>query len=305
MTTPGSHTQIDYKNRINTVFQFIDDNLDSQLSLHNLAEIAHFSPYHFHRIFKLITGETLNTYITRRKIEKSALDVLHKNIPITEIAHTYGFSEHAAFTRTFKRFYGVSPTAFRKQNPYKFSKIRQLLRKKGQVYPDRELYICVLTNLKNWISMNANIEIKQLPEMNVAYVSSIGDQTLEKAYQTLMQWAAPQGLMCGQTKMITIYHDSFKVTEAHKVRLSACILLDKPVKTAGEIGLTNIEAGKYVVGSFEIGLDEFEKSWTGLFVWMNEKGYKKADKNPFEVYHNNFNEHPEKKARVDFCIPME
>ena len=105
--------------------------------------------------------------------------------------------------------------------------------------------------------------------------------------------------------MVTIYHDSFKVTEAHKVRMSASILLNNPVETKGEIGQTSIESGRFIVGSFEIQTKEFEKSWTGLFIWMNVNGYKKADRNPFEIYHNNFNEHPEKKAIVDFYIPIE
>jgi len=153
--------------------------------------------------------------------------------------------------------------------------------------------------------MNAKIEIKEMPKMKVAYISSIGAKNLGFAYQKLMQWATPKGLMNEQAKMITEYHDSFKVTEVDKVRMNACILLNQPIETDGEIGLTCIEGGKCIVGYFEIGINEFEKSWTGLFVWMNENGYKKADKNPFEIYHNNFNEHPKKKVMVDFCIPVE
>lgn len=136
-------------------------------------------------------------------------------------------------------------------------------------------------------------------------MSSIGIQNIESAYQSLMQWAAPKGLLNNETKMITIYHNSFKVTAPNKVRMSASILLNTTIKTEGEIGQTSIEAGKCIIGSFVIGLNEFEKSWTGLFMWMNENGYKKAEKEPFEIYHNNFNNHPEKKAIVDFCIPIE
>ena len=153
--------------------------------------------------------------------------------------------------------------------------------------------------------MNAKIEIREMPKMNLAYVSSTGAQNLQNSYQKLMQWAIPRGLMNEKPVMVTIYHDSFKVTDHNKVRMSACILLDVPVQTEGEVGLTFIEKGKYIVGSFEIGLDEFEKSWTGLFVWMNENGYKKADRDPFEIYHNNFQEHPQHKAIVDFYIPVE
>lgn len=153
--------------------------------------------------------------------------------------------------------------------------------------------------------MHANIEIKEVPKMDLAYVSSMGPQNLETTYQKLIQWATPKGIITEKTKMVTIYHHSFKVTEANKVRISACILLNKPVQTEGEIGLTSIQKGRFIVGRFEIVRNAFEKSWTGLFVWMNENGYKKADRNPFEIYHNDFHEHPERKALVDFYIPIE
>ena len=295
----------DYQIRINRVFQYIDENLDADLSLNTLADIAFFSPFHFHRIFKFVTGETLNEYVTRHKIEKAASDLMHKDMNMTEIAFKYGFSENAAFTRAFKKYYKLSPTEFKKENTQRFSKIRQLKSKNGQAYPDTEQYICIINNLKKWIKMNANIEIKEIQKMDFAYVSCIGSQNLGAAFQKLIRWATPQGLMHEKTKMATIYYDSFKVTEAAKVRMSACLLFDKPIKTEGEIGLTTVEKGKFIVGHFEIGVEDFEKSWTGLFLWMNENGYKKADRNPFEIYHNNFNEHPEKIAIVDFYIPIE
>jgi len=299
------NSQTDYNVRINKVFSYIDEHLDADLSLNIVSEVAFFSPFHFHRVFKFITGETLNEYVTRRRIEKSAIGLIHKNLGISEISMTNGFNSNSSFTRAFKKYYGVSPTAFKKQNPNKFSKIRQLKSKNGQEYPDFEKYICIINNIKKWITMNAKIEIKDQPKMNLAYVSCIGPENHGVAYQKLMQWATPQSLINTQTKMVTIYHDSYKVTESSKVRASACILLNKPVTVGGEIELTTIEAQKCIVGSFEITLNEFEKSWTGLFVWMDENGYKKADKNPFEMYHNNFNEHPERKAIVDLCIPIQ
>lgn len=304
MITTNRDVQADYKKRINRAFEFVDKNLESDLSLNKVSQVAFFSPFHFHRVFKFITGETLNEYIIRRRIEKSALDLLHKNISTTEIAHKFGYSDNSSFSRAFKKYFGINPIEFKKQNPNRHSKIRQLQSKNGQDYPDKGKYICIIDNLKKWITMNAKIEIKEMPKMNLAYVSSIGPKNLESAYAKLIQWATPHGLMNHQTKMVTIYHDSFKVTEANKVRMSAAILLNKHIETNGEVGMTSIEAGKFIVGSFEIGLNEFEKSWTGLFLWMNENGYKKADSNPFEIYHNNFNEHPEKKVIVDFCIPI-
>ncbi|MFN3405959.1 MAG: GyrI-like domain-containing protein [Cytophagaceae bacterium] len=295
---------MEYHSRINKVFQYIEENPDAELSLDKISEIACYSPFHFHRVFKFITGETLNEYITRQRIEKAALVLLHNNISISELSHQYGFTDNSSFTKAFKKFYGVSPKEFKIQNPNRFTKIRQINSKNGQEYPEVEDYFSIINNLNIWNKMNAKIEVKEMPEMNLAYVSCIGAHNLANAFGKIMQWAGPNGLMNENTRMVTIYHDSFKVTQADKVRMSACIVLNKPASTAGEIGVTSIKKGKFIVGNYVIGLDEFEKSWAGLFLWMNENGYKKAEGNPFEIYYNNFNEHPEKKAIVDFCIPI-
>ncbi|MCM5662377.1 AraC family transcriptional regulator [Galbibacter mesophilus] len=296
--------QGDYHQRINNVFAFIDENLEGDLSLKNISEVAFFSPFHFHRVFKFITNETLNDYVKRRRLEKSALDLLHKNGNLSEIAHRYGFSDNSSYSKAFKKYFEVSPTVFKEKYPHRLSKIHKWNSKIGQAYPDYDQYIRIIENLKKWIKMNAKIDIVETQKMEVAYVTSLGVQNLESAYGKIMKWAGDRGLMNQHTKMITIYHDSFKVTAPEKVRMSASILLNEPVTTNGEIGLATIEAGKHIVGSFEIGLHEFEKSWTGLFLWMNENGYQKRDSEPFEIYHNNFNEHPEKKAVVDFYIPV-
>ncbi|MDC8005496.1 AraC family transcriptional regulator [Aureisphaera galaxeae] len=299
-----SPTKTDYVKRVNKVFQYIDDHLKAPLSLEEISEVGHFSPFHFHRVFKTITGEALNAYIVRRRVEKAASLLMHKlDFRIGEIAWEVGFASNTSFARAFKKEYGLSPSEFRKSNAQKIGKIIQKDSKNGQVFPKFENYICSLTELKHWIVMNGTIEIKEMPKMQLAYVTSIGVQNITSAYGRLMQWAEPLGLL-KDAQMITVYHDSFKVTAPNKVRMSAGLILNENVQAEGEVGITTVKAGKCIVGRFEIGLCEFEKSWSGLFVWMNENGYEKADRNPFEIYHNNFEEHPEKKCIVDFCIPV-
>ena len=296
----------EYIKRINTVFEYIDDNLDSELSLETIAKIAFYSPYHFHRIFKIITNETLNNYITRRRIEKSAALLLHKKeITISDLVTQFGFTSISTFTRAFKNYYGESPTSFRKSNSQKFSKISQIDSKNSQIETNYDTYICNIINLKKWTIMNANIEIKELSKLDLAYVTHIGVERLENAFNTILKWATPKNLLDDNSKIIRIFHDSFKITTPDKIRMSIGITLNQPIEVEGEIGLTQIEKGKYIVGRYEIEPNDFEKAWTGLFIWMNENGYKKADTNPFEIYHNNFINHPDKKCIVDLCIPLE
>jgi len=306
MTEIDKQIQADYKNRINRVFEFIDQNLESDLSLKRISEIAFFSTFHFHRVFKFVTGETLNGYVTRRRIEKSASDLLHKNITATEIAHKYGFSDNSSYSRAFKKYFGVSPTEFKKQNPNRHSKIRQLESKNGQEYPDYEKYICIINNLKKWTKMNAKIEIKETPELTLAGVTHIGVNGIENAFEKLTKWAIPKGLLKKpEAKMGRIFYDSFKVTAPNKVRMSVFLRTNEPFETEGEINKLTVKRGKCIVGRFEITPNEFEKSWTSLFIWMNENGYKKSSENPFEIYHNDYREHPENKFIVDLNIPIE
>ncbi len=297
----------EYSKRINAVFEYIDANLDNELTLETVSKIAFYSPFHFHRVFKMITNETLNNYITRKRIEKAATFLLHrKEITISDLVTQFGFTNNSTFTRAFKNYYKQSPSAFRKSNPNRFSKISQIDSKNSQQKENYDTYICNLINLKKWFTMEAKIEIKDIPEQDLAYVTHIGVEGIEKAFAKILKWATPRNILDNPNSKITrLFHDSFKITAPEKVRMSIGVILNQPIKVDGEIGLTQIEKGKHIVGHYEIEPIEFEKAWTGLFIWMNENGYKKADKNLFEIYHNNFNDHPEKKCIVDFYIPVE
>lgn len=298
--------QIEYIARIDQVLRFIDENLDSELSLEALAQVAHYSTFHFHRIFKQIAGENLNTYILRKRIEKMASVLMYQPIvSVTELSLQYGFNSNSSFTRAFKKYYGVSPTEFRRQQPSRFSKIRQIESKNRQVDQVFEEYICNINELKNWIKMNAKIEIRELAPIKLASITSIGVQGISNAYQELLKWAVPKKLLAKEkTKVITIYHDSFKLTAPEKVRMSACISVGEEEKAEGKVHLITLKPGKCIVAYFEISPSDFEKSWSSLFVWMNEQGYQKAEGNPFEIYHNDFREDPNQIAKVEFCIPV-
>jgi len=296
----------EYIKRINKVLKYIDDNLNKDLSLEKLSAIAYYSPFHLHRLFKAYTNETLNSFINRKRIEKTASLLIHeKDITITELALNYGFNSNSSFSRAFKKSYGVSPSEFKRLSTANYSKIGKVESKNGQVRPTFEAYICNINQHKNWIKMHAKVETKEIAKLDLAFLTQIGVSGLHNAFEKLIKWARPKGLFDNPgAKMARIYHDNFKITEPEKVRMSACVVLNEPIEVSGEIGLTVIEKGKCIVGHFEIEPKDFEKSWNALFVWMNESGHKKADRNPFEIFHNNFSEHPENKAIVDFYLPI-
>jgi AraC family transcriptional regulator len=297
----------EYKKRIVKTIQFIDNNLDTELSLEKVSEIGAYSQFHFHRIFRLITSETVQNYIIRKRIEKSAFYLaLRKNISISDIYLQFGFSNHSSFNKTFKKYYGKSPSEFRKSAPENFHKIQSKQSKNEQINTVFDQYICNIENLLNWTNMNLKIKVTELSEMHLAAVMSLGIANVESSFDTLVDWAKTKNLFPKENlKMLSVYHDSFKVTPPDKVRIHACMLLDEPLKQQkGEIFPEIIEAGKFIIGSGEVTLNDFEKCWVSLFLWMKENNYSVRKAFPFEIYHTNFKEHPEGKMVVDFCIPI-
>ncbi len=85
------------------------------LTLKQASELAGVHPVHVSRSFRRKLGCTFREYLTLIRLRRAA-DLLKRSLTgITEIAHACGFSDHAHFTRTFKRATGLTPTAYRTQ----------------------------------------------------------------------------------------------------------------------------------------------------------------------------------------------
>lgn len=298
----------EYKKRIVNAILYIEDHPDTELTLETVSEAAAYSPFHFHRIFRLITGETVQGYIMRRRIERCAFYLAsRKNVQVKDIYLQFGFSSHSSFNKAFKKHYGLSPSAFRKSASESFHRISAEHSMNGQTNAIFSQYICQIENLLKWAEMNLKIKVTDLPEMNLAAVMSLGIARVEPSFNILISWAKARKLFPRENvKMLSVYHDSFKVTPPDKVRIHACMLLDEPLQRQdGEVFPETLEAGKFIVGSGEVTLADFEQCWVSLFLWINENGYSMRKAFPFEVYHTNFREHPEGKMMVDFCIPID
>lgn len=153
--------------------------------------------------------------------------------------------------------------------------------------------------------METKVVVKEMPEMQAIYCRHTGAfNQIHKAYARLMQFAGPRGLIKPDSHTVTVYHDDPSVTEISKVRQSACLVVDKEVKTEGEIGNITIRGGKYAVGHFEIRVTEFEEAWNTMCVWFTESGYEPGEGNPYEYYYCDPENHPEHKFVLDICIPV-
>src|SRR6186713_1531115 len=103
----------DYPERIQRVVDYLAEHLDDSLTLEAIARVAYFSPYHFHRIYRGLRGETVNDTVRRLRLQRSAIDLLDRDLGIDRVATRAGYSSQAAFTRAFRAEYGEPPARYR------------------------------------------------------------------------------------------------------------------------------------------------------------------------------------------------
>jgi YesN/AraC family two-component response regulator len=98
---------------IEQVKKYISLHITDDITLEDLSEKFYFSQYHFSRMFKAKTGETLIHYIMRMKIERAVALLKQKHLKIYEVCNLVGYKNNYHFTEVFKRFTGYTPNAYR------------------------------------------------------------------------------------------------------------------------------------------------------------------------------------------------
>ncbi len=305
-------TEQEYKRRINETFDYIENNIEKAFTLEELAQVANFSKYHFHRIFHAMIGETPFQFILRIRLEKAAICISeHSNESITEIAFKLGFSDVSIFSRNFKSYFGKSPSEYRKSRAGQNSNQSQLERNGVQEDHRPTMYFCHSSQSIKWktnMTQNKGVEVKDFPTMSLAYIRHIGpyegDQKLfEGLWNRLFAWAGPRNLIGGENFMsLAMYHDDPEVTAPEKLRTSVCITVPEETKVDGEVGKMELKAGKYVVARFELTSEDFGNAWKWIFgQWFPNSGYQPEDGPCFEAYPE---EPKDGKFIVDMCVPV-
>ncbi len=280
----------DYRERINRVIFHIEAHLGEPLNLEDLAKVAYFSPYHFHRIFAAFTGEPLAGFIRRLRLERAAQHLLHLDASATEIALGAGYETPSAFTRAFGGHFGVSPTEYRQRHePVSLLGTRLL----------------ALTSHMEDVTMIP--EIRTIDPLPVLFVRRTGPyyQAAGEAFGVLCQFAGPRGLLGPASRMIGISHDDPHVTEESKFRYDACVTIDREVTPEGEVGKKSIAGGKYAVFLHAGAYEGFQQTYDQIFkAWLPGSGEKLRDEPCFEVYLNSPDQAKPEDLRTEIWLPL-
>jgi AraC family transcriptional regulator len=280
-----ANTLQDYKQRLLPVLVHIQQRVDEPLDLETLAGLAHFSPFHFHRIFRGMMGESLQEHIRRLRMERAAWRLRFSQQTIVQIALDAGYDSHEAFTRAFKVAFGMAPSRFR------------ILRQPRRLVIDSRVPSGVhyredtlLTNFKTMKPnpKNETITIQKLKDLRVAFVRHVGPYAgCGQAWEKLCAYLGKEGMLGGNARFIGLCHDDPEVTPASKIRYDACVTVDEDFKPEGEIGVQVITGGDFAVTTHYGPYERLYLTYSRVMgQWIPRSGREASDGPSLEFYQN-------------------
>ncbi len=284
-------TKNSYLESINKAISFIESNSTTDIQLKDIAIQANLSQYHFHRVFKSLTGDTTKDFLTRLRLEKAALKLKHSQNDIGQIAFDCGYQNHETFTRAFKDYFGLTPLEYR-------NSIAELTTNKQNEYGKANIDL-------NALNVQGPV-IKTIPDLHLAYIRHTGSyDKVGSSFQKLMFWAATHLVLKLKPVTIGIVHDNPDLTAEQHIRFDACVLLSKEIKPNGEIGYKKIEGGKFAVFTYKGAYEGFYPVYDYIYnVCLFDNKFDLADKPAIEWYIKSppFNK-PENFV-TDFYVPI-
>jgi AraC family transcriptional regulator len=287
----------DYKQRLLRVLVHIQQHLDEPLRLEDLAAIACLSPYHFHRVFKGMIGESLMSHVRRLRLERAATELKLSAQSVTQIAFHAGYDTHEAFTRAFKSNFGVAPIHFRSAQTCLLaatpapSGVHFHAQQRPVTFKARPLRINTLT-----------VQIKNLQPMRVAFMRHVGPYSnVGETWNKVMPLLGKDGWIAGDSMFIGICHDDPEVAPPDKIRYDACVTVDDTFTATGEIGVQVISGGRYAMTTHFGPYARLGETYTRLLgQWLPRSGHDLHSTPCFEVYLND----PETTEPVDLLTDI-
>ncbi len=299
------NTSAEYTRRINSALEFIDCHIDQVLQLDDVARASHFSPYHFHRIFHALVGETVNEYVSRKRLEKAAKRLLSKSgLSITDISEAGGYSSSANFSRAFKLYFGISPSELRNghrkySEGNKVSKKGKLYRKYGKAFNPQDLYSQFVTQSEVFDfgkleDMLMKVKLENIQEKRIAYLTSENGYKLDSIYDTwdrIIHWVKLKGIDSKMNERFGICYDNPSITPEEKCRYDAAIVVNSDVEVTLPYRLSVIPMGKYAIAYYKDDADKISNFMTELCShWLPSSGYEPDDYPPIFNYLNDSRE---------------
>ena len=295
-----AETRSFYVQVVQRVVEHVAQHLDEALALDLLAARACLSPFHFHRVFRGMVGETPVELARRLRIERAAWQLAHTPLSVTAIAFNAGFETHEAFTRAFRSCYGAPPSDFRRRGVRRI----ELAATCGVHFAECSVVPPFVPRDSG--GRNMKVEITRMPEQRVAAVRHVGPYNQIGEASAAWRDRRPGRLVREpDAAMIALYHDDPEATPADQLRSDAGIGVTSDARLPRELAEQRLPAGRYAktvhVGEYEKLADIWARF---LGEWLPESGERLGSGPSYERYVNDPRKTPKDKLVTEIYVPI-
>jgi AraC family transcriptional regulator len=251
--------------------------------LEALAAAAAFSPFHFHRVYHLVAGETPAQTAARARLGGAAAALLKGAAPVATVARRAGYGSQAAFTRAFRAAYGIPPGAYRARGGLGIPRTAQ---ETPAMFP---------------------VEIRPFPALRLAALRHAGPfDGMGATFDRLMVWGAGRGLLGPDTRFVALYPDDPRTVPAAQLRSDAGFTVGPGVTPEGEVRLLEVPAFARVAAlRFQGPYAELEPVYDWFYgTWLPASGEEPADAPVMEEYLNDCRALPPAEWLTDILLPL-
>ena len=311
-------SRTDYQVRIARATAYIEANLSSPLPLDDIARVACFSPFHFHRVFKGVTGETLIDFVQRTRLERAARALyVNRSASVIQVALDYGYENPSSFARAFRRYFGMSASRWRRQGAKAWIEKRQHAKtalqsqiSKSGTDADAHIWHKLSDDEARPLSGVGSATTSELPDFLVVskrYVGPYGSPHITEVWHELMRWADTNGLIGRETTCLGVVRDDPFSTQPERCRYDACVVVPDGFATADpDHRIETVHGGRYVSYQFIGRSADIDGAWDRVYSeWLPISGHEPDDRPNLELYRPGSIVDPaDLTFRCEVCVPV-
>ncbi len=273
-----------YQQKLDQVVDYIYDNLEEDVRIETLAEVACLSPYHWHRIYKSMRGETVAKTIKRLRLQRAADRLANSDMPIADIASRSQYTTAESFNRAFKAEFNLPPAAYRERGSH--AKFKRAMAENN--------------------ADGFAVQMVDFPETVCACVAHTGsymkiDQAMGKLFAQLQE----HNLLNENTQMMALFLDDPELTETEALQSFACSPIDLSTSLPTTLEAKTLQAQQVARLRYQGPYADMSQAYQWLYgVWLPQSGYQPADAPCIERYLNNPQEVAPIELLTDIMLPL-
>ena len=277
-----------YAERIDRIVRFLNEQVESAPSLQDLADVAQISPFHFHRVYRAVTGETPSGTLRRLRLARAVAMLRDTNKPVTEIAFDIGYESSQAFSKALRQVTGCSASELRKDR----GKLDALAKEMAGAPKRTE-------------GSKLEVRLVSVEPFRVIAARHVGrPEGLFAAFGALFEWGEKSGYLDDYRGIYGIPIDDPRDEEG--ARFDCCFDFGPTAKPQNPYSETTLGGGLYAVARHTGPYDGLEEKYDDLFgPWLLSSGHSLRDSRAYNHYLVDPGSVPPEQWETDIYMPVD